>query len=154
MKYFFWEQTRFSQAVRTALHQYGQHVPLLVLVSIILVVPNGADKQKSLKMLLEKSFLGVVICEMPEVTEEIRPALSWKQLVREVMSKLPPDHEIVGLEPDEVLEHFRLQVIKEMAQRQERLEQRQERLEQLLQTQFEVLNQALQKILEKIEKKD
>ncbi len=173
VKYFYWDVRRFSQAIRDALKQHrARHVDQLVLVSTLIVWPSRElrDESITLKNIIEKSTIGVVICEMSDITEEIQPVRMWHDVLREVISQLPPDHEFAGLTPDELMEQISAYLLQQVVinqdrleehqnrleqryerleQRQERLEQRQERLEQLIKEGFQMLKEELQSLRDK-----
>ena len=132
VKYFFWNSRRFSQTVRGAITQHHGRVARLVLVSSLIIHParDANTDPYSLKRIIQNSYLGVVICEMSEVTEDVRPVKMWSEVLQEVISQLPPNHEFAGLTPEELMEYLETYLMQQLALRQERLEERQERLEE------------------------
>ncbi len=132
VKYFTWSEPLFLRAFRKALTQYSGKIPCLVLVSIVLFFPNqqvDARPRKPFYMRLEEAVLGVVIGEMSEVTEEVDAGRTWREFVREAQRQMP-DHEIVGLDPDEVFLAFQMYKLQKYGEEQKKVMQMQEELKQ------------------------
>ncbi len=69
---------------------------------------------------------------MAEVTKHVSKARMWDDVLREMISQLPPGHELAGLTPEEVMEHYHRYWLQRLFERQERIEARQERIEEKL----------------------
>ncbi len=66
---------------------------------------------------------------MSEVTEEVDVGRTWREFVREAQKQMP-DHEIVGLDPDEVFLAFQMYKLQKYGEEQKKVMQMQDALKQ------------------------
>ena len=169
VKYFTWSEPLFLRALRGALTQYKGEISCLVLVSIVLFFPKrrvSTTSRKPFYMRLEEAVLGVVIGEMSEVTEEVDAGRTWREFVREAQRQMP-EHEIVGLDPDEVFLAFQMYLLQkyreeqkkvartqeELKKKQDELKQSQEELKKTLKKKQDELKQSQEELKKTLKKK-
>ncbi len=138
VKYFYWDPQGLRQTVRRALKQHGGFVNRLVLVSLVMVYPtNVRGRPQPFYNLMDEIQLGVVICDMAEVTEELLKPRPWKKVLEDLLSQLPPDHEMAGLTPEEFLDEYQRYYMRKLhdvyvkaKEDQERIKEDQERIKE------------------------
>ncbi len=130
VKYFYWDSQNFRQAVRQALRQHGGYVQRLILVSLVMVYPSGRMRPQAFYTLMDEIQLGVVICDMAEVTEQVFKPRPWKEVLRDLLAQLPPDHDLAGLTPEEFAEEYQRYYLRKLHDMYEKAKEDQERIKE------------------------
>ncbi len=130
VKYFYWDSQNYRRTLRQALRQHRGRVPRLVLVSLVMIYPTVHSRSQPFYSMIEHIRVGVVICDMSEVTEQVLKTRPWRKVLQELLAQLPPDHEMAGLTPEEFHEEYQRYYIRNLYDAYEKAKRNQRRIKE------------------------